>query len=219
MTNATGAAHRRGAISSRDKRRLWYTHNLNSADVLCVGLFMTGVFLLNPSTELRFVQFMLFWFYAWLAGKRNNAFITLGVIVGISGFNLITPYGKILAEWGGFRLTQGALMGGLRKAFTLEGLLMLSKASIRPDLRLPGVFGSLLADCFCVLDQIISRRSLITRSHIIEGIDALLMELSVPAEELKPVVQSTRPRTVKVILLLLTLILLPLSLTLCAYLL
>jgi hypothetical protein len=110
-------------------------------------------------------------------------------------------------------------MGGLRKAFTLEGLLMLSKASIRPDLRLPGVFGSLLADCFRILEQIISRKSLITRAHIIEGIDALLMELSVSETELESAVQPARPRTVRIILLLLILTLPPLALTVCAYLL
>jgi heptaprenyl diphosphate synthase len=222
MNNAAGAASNRATdtrmASSREKRRLWCAQHLNSADVFCAGLLVTGAFLLNPSTELRLIQFILFWFYSWLSGKKNNALITLFVIVGISGFNLITPYGRVLAEWGGFRLTHGALMGGLRKAFTLEGLLMLSKASIRPDLRLPGTFGSLLADCFRVLEQIVSRKSLITRAHIMEGIDALLMELSVPEEELEPTAQPARPRTVKASLLLLALTLPPLALTLCAYL-
>jgi heptaprenyl diphosphate synthase len=219
MNNAAGGANSRGPATRREKRRLWCAQNLNSADVFCAGLLITGAFLLNPSTELRFVQFMLFWFYSWLSGKKNNALITLCVIVGISGFNLITPYGRVLAECGGFRLTHGALMGGLRKAFTLEGLLMLSKASIRPDLRLPGTFGSLLADCFRILEQIVSRKSLITRARIIEGIDALLMELSVPEEELEPTVQPAPPRTLKGILFLLTLTLPPLAITICAYLL
>ena len=170
-----------------------------------------------PSTELRFVQFLLFWFYAWLLGKKNNALITISVMLGITSFNLITPYGKVLAEWGGFRLTHGALMGGLRKAISLEGLLMLSHASIHPELHLPGAFGTLLADCFHVLERISSRKALIKNSHIIEGIDALLLELSADETESRPT-PIEPPRTVKAALLLLAATTLPLVLTATAYL-
>ena len=200
-----------------EKRRLWRTRHLRSADVFCAGLLVTGAFLLNPSTELRFVQFLLFWFYAWVLGKKNNALITLVVMLGITSFNLITPYGKVLAEWGRFRLTHGALMGGLHKAITLEGLLMLSRASIHPGLRLPGAFGALLADCFRVLEQISSRKALIKNGHIMEGIDALLLELSEDEAESQPA-PIDPPRTVKVALLLLAATTLPLVLTVSAYL-
>ncbi|MDR1325468.1 MAG: hypothetical protein LBK00_05475 [Treponema sp.] len=200
-----------------EKRRLWRVRHLRSADVFCAGLLITGAFLLNPSIELRFAQFLLFWCYAWLLGKKNNALITLCVMLGITGFNLITPYGKVLAEWGSFRLTHGALMGGLRKAITLEGLLMLSRASIHPELRLPGAFGALLADCFRVLEQISSRKALIKNGRIIEGIDALLLELSEDEAELRPA-PIEPPRTVKDSLLLLAATTLPLILTVSAYL-
>ncbi|MDR1398867.1 MAG: hypothetical protein LBJ41_02975 [Treponema sp.] len=203
--------------SGFEKRRLWRVRHLKSADVFCTGLLVTGAFLLNPSTELRFIQFLLFWFYAWILGKKNNALITLVVMLGITGFNLITPYGKVLAEWGSFRLTHGALMGGLRKAITLEGLLMLSHASIHPELRLPGSFGALLADCFQVLEQISSRKALIKNGHIIEGIDAMLLELSADEAESRPV-SVEPPRTTKAVLLLLAAVVLPLALTVSAYL-
>ncbi|MDR2418945.1 MAG: hypothetical protein LBD79_07805 [Treponema sp.] len=203
--------------SGFEKRRLWRVSRLRSADVFCAGLFITGVFLFNPSTELRFVQFLLFWFYAWLLGKKNNALITLCVMLGITGFNLITPYGKVLAEWGSFRLTHGALMGGLHKAITLEGLLMLSRASVHPELHLPGSFGALLVDCFHILEQISSRQALIRSGHIIEGIDALLLELSEDEAESRPA-PIEPPRTVKAALLLLVATTLPLVLTVSAYL-
>lgn len=200
-----------------EKRCLWRARHLRSADVFCAGLLISGAFLLNPSTELRFVQFLLFWFYSWLLGKKNNALFTLCVMLGIIGFNLITPYGKVLAEWGGFRLTHGALMGGLHKAITLEGLLLLSRASIHPELRPPGAFGALLVDCFRVLEQMSSRKALIRKGHIIEGIDALLLELSADEAESRPAPLEP-PRTVKAVLLLLAATMLPLVLTVFAYL-
>jgi hypothetical protein len=202
--------------SGFEKRRLWRVRHLRSADVFCAGFLITGAFLLNPSIELRFAQFLLFWFYAWLLGKKNNALITFCVMLGITGFNLITPYGKVLAEWGGFRLTHGALMGGLRKAVTFEGLVLLSRASIHPELRLPGDFGALLADCFRVLEQISSRKALIRHGRIIEGIDALLLELS--EDEAESRLAPAPPRTVKTSLLLLAATTLPLALTVSAYL-
>jgi hypothetical protein len=200
-----------------EKRRLWRTRHLRSADVFCAGFLISGAFLLNPSTEMRFVQFLLFWFYAWALGKKNNALITLCIMLGITSFNLITPYGKVLVQWGGFRLTHGALMGGLHKAVTLEGLLMLSRASIHPELRLPGAFGALLADCFRVLEQISSRKAFIRKGNIIEGIDAMLLELSEDEAESHPT-PIEPPRTVKTALLLLAATTLPLILTVSTYL-
>ncbi|MDR3115729.1 MAG: hypothetical protein LBU25_09450 [Treponema sp.] len=139
---------------------------------------MTAAFLVNPSTLLRLVQFLLFWLYASWQGKKNNPLLTLSVMGGILCFNLLVPYGRVLAAFGAFRITQGALLGGLHKALTLEGLILLSKASIRADLCLPGFFGSLLGESFRIFEGISRRKALVTRKHFIEGIDRLMLELS-----------------------------------------
>ncbi|MDR1302936.1 MAG: hypothetical protein LBK43_10785 [Treponema sp.] len=152
--------------------------NLPSNDLFLAGLLMTAAFLVNPSTLVRCVQFLIFWWYAWLRGKKNRPLITLSVIGGIVFFNLLVPYGKVLGTVGIFPITQGALLGGLHKAITLEGLIMLSQASIRADLRLPGFFGSLLGESFRIFEKISQNKARITRKHIIEGIDHLLLELS-----------------------------------------
>jgi hypothetical protein len=103
-------------------------------------------------------------------------------MAGIVFFNLLSPYGKILAVFGPFRVTQGGLVTGLRKAVTLEGLVMLSKASIRDGLSLPGFPGALLGESFRLLEKISLRKGLITRKHFIEGLDELLLELSAGEE-------------------------------------
>jgi heptaprenyl diphosphate synthase len=151
---------------------------VSSGDLFLTGLFMMAAFLVNPSTLLRVVQFLFFWFYAYWRGKRNRPLITLSVMGGIVLFNLLVPYGRVLAAFGAFRITQGALLGGLHKALTLEGLILLSKASIRADLCVPGFFGSLLGESFRIFEGITQRKALITRKHFIEGIDQLMLELS-----------------------------------------
>ncbi|MDR2632033.1 MAG: hypothetical protein LBC51_00215 [Treponema sp.] len=151
---------------------------LPSGDRFLAGLLMMAAFLVNPSALLRGAQGMLFWFYAYKSGKKNKLWITLSVMGAIVLFNLLVPYGKVLARLGAFPITLGALLGGLHKALTLEGLILLSKASIRADLCLPGFFGSLLSESFRIFERISRRKALITRRHFIEGIDQLLLELS-----------------------------------------
>jgi heptaprenyl diphosphate synthase len=163
--------------SGTSSGRSW-EKEVSSSDLFLAGLLMMVAFLVNPSTLLRVVQFLLFWFYAYGRGKKNRPLITLSVMGGIVLFNLLVPYGRVLAAFGAFRITQGALLGGLHKALTVEGLIMLSKASIRADLCLPGFFGSLLGESFRIFEGITQRKALITRKHFIEGIDQLMLELS-----------------------------------------
>ncbi|MDR3343241.1 MAG: hypothetical protein LBT14_10755 [Treponema sp.] len=162
----------------KEPRRVLWGNRFRSGDLFIAGLVMMAAFLGNPSTLLRTLQLLLFLVYARLGGKRNNLLMTLMVMLGIVVFNLLVPYGKVLVEFGIFPLTQGALVSGLHKAVTLEGLIMLSKATIRSDLRLPGPLGSLLGESFRIFERITERKGLITRKHFIEGIDELMLELS-----------------------------------------
>jgi heptaprenyl diphosphate synthase len=167
---------RRAAEGQRRFRELF-----SSRDLCFAGLIMAGLFLFNPSTPLRCLQFLFFWLLLLLGGKKNNTPMTLAVILGIVFFNVLIPYGKVLAEIGPFRLTQGSLLSGLRKAVTLEGLIMLSRVSIRPDLRLPGRFGALMGESFRILEEILRRKGVVTRKKFVEGLDRLLTELSAEA--------------------------------------
>jgi heptaprenyl diphosphate synthase len=158
-----------------------------SNELFIAGLLMMLIFLLNPSTVLRIPQFLFFCLLARLGGKKNNPLITIFIILGIVFFNLLVPYGKVLAEWGPLQITQGAGLSGIRKALTLEGLIMLSNACIRPDLHLPGRFGALLGESFVMLERIRERKIQFHRGRLIEGIDELMLDLdrevSAEAEE------------------------------------
>jgi len=155
---------------------------LFSARALCIaGLLAMPALLFNPVTPLRFVQFLFFWFLCWLAGKKNNPFATVLVFTGIVAFNLIMPYGRVLYSIGTFNITLGALMTGIHRAATLEGLIMLSRLAIRPDLKIPGGFGALVGESFRFFAGIINlmnSKKRVTRKNLIEDIDRLMIDLS-----------------------------------------
>jgi heptaprenyl diphosphate synthase len=145
---------------------------------------MAAAFLCNPSLLLRTLQFLLFGLFAYLSGKKIRPLITLPAILGIVIFNLFPPYGRVLAELGALRITGGALLTGLRKALTLEGLILLSGAAIRPDLHVPGPLGTLVAESFRLFERIgpLGSGGGNRRAGLIAGIDRLMLELSAGQE-------------------------------------
>jgi heptaprenyl diphosphate synthase len=168
----------KGLERFRSGRRKIY-ERLFSARALCIaGFLIMPALLFNPNTFFRILQFFLFWFLSWLSGKKNNPLMTIVIILGIVFFNLLVPYGRVLFSAGVFKVTLGALMAGIHRAVTLEGLIMLSRVSIRRDLRIPGGFGELIGESFRIFAVIMDSRQRITRKNLIGDIDALLIELS-----------------------------------------
>ena len=160
-------------------RRQKAYERLFSARALCTaGLLVMPAFLFNPYTLFRVVQFLFFWFLCLLAGKKTNIFITILVIFGIVAFNLIVPYGQVLYSIGTFNITLGALTTGIHRAATLQGLIMLSRLSIRPDLKIPGGFGALVGESFRYFAIIMDSKKRVTRKNLIEDIDRLMIDLS-----------------------------------------
>jgi len=167
----------------RAKRRKIY-ENLFSAKALCIaGLIIMPALLLNPLVPSRIFLLLFFWFLAWLAGNKNNPLFTFLVILGIVLFNLVIPYGRILFSFGVFRITAGALMAGINRAVTLEGLIMLSRITVRPNLKIPGFFGELIGESFRIFSVIMNRRQRITRKNLLGDIDRLMLELSGDGEK------------------------------------
>jgi heptaprenyl diphosphate synthase len=137
--------------------------------------------LFNPSLAGRAVQFLFFWALVILAGKKSNPPATLLVILGIVFFNLLFPYGEVLFSIGPFlKVSSGALEAGLRRGITLEGLFMLSRLTVRQDLRLPGGFGELIGESFRILAVLTERKRSISAKNLFSGIDNLMLELSAP---------------------------------------
>jgi hypothetical protein len=142
------------------------------------GLVIMPALLFNPSTEYRAFQFLFFWLLLLFTGKKTNPFITFITILFIIAFNLIIPYGQVLFAAGPLKITSGALKSGLHRAVTFMGLIMLSKASIRQDLRIPGAFGELLGESLRLFSVMMSKKYRLKIKNPIKVIDTLLIELS-----------------------------------------
>jgi heptaprenyl diphosphate synthase len=160
------------------KRQEFYNGAFGAKALFIAGLVTMPALLFNPSTEFRALQFLFFLFLVWLSGKKINLFPVIFIILCIVVFNLIVPYGRILFSISMFKITEGALITGVNRAVTFEGLVMLSKVSIRSDLKLPGAFGELLGESLRIFSIIISRKHRITAKNFIADIDSLMLELS-----------------------------------------
>jgi len=160
------------------KRQEFYADVFGTKALFITGLVIMPALLFNPSTEFRVLQFLFFWFLTWLSGKKTNPFFVIFVILGIIVFNLIVPYGRILFSIGPFKITKGALIAGVNRAVTFEALVMLSKVSVRSDIKLPGAFGELLGESMRIFSVLVSRKHRITIKNLIADIDSLMMELS-----------------------------------------
>ena len=175
---------------SRFKRQKIY-EELFSARALCfTGFIIMPAMLFNPVLQSRIIQFLFFWFLCWLAGKKNNPIITIFVILSIVAFNLLVPHGQVLytisVSTGTFRITLGALMLGIHRAVTLQGLIMLSRLSIRRDLKIPGSFGQLIGESLRIFAKIMDTKHRITRKNFMADIDRLMLKLSEEGERSSP---------------------------------
>ena len=184
------------------RRGRWDTF-FNADELFFAGLIMALLFLLSRPLESRVLLFVFFCLFAWLSGKKNNVTATVLFMAGIIVFNLFAPYGKVLVAFGPVRVTQGSLLAGLEKAVTLEGLIMLSGACIRSDLRLPGSVGALLGESLRMLERMRERKGFIKRGNVMEGIDRLLLEMEATDTEEQTEAPRQKPkRNVKSILVL-----------------
>ena len=162
----------------RSVRRRIYEELFSARVLFIAGFIIMPALLFNPNVFFRIFQFLFFWFLAWLSGRKNNPLFTFLVMLGIVIFNLIIPYGQVLLSIGVFKITSGALVTGINRAVTLEGLIMLSRFTIRQDLKLPGLFGELIGESFRIFAVIMNQKQHITRKNLIADIDRLMLDLS-----------------------------------------
>ncbi len=154
--------------------------HLNAMHLFLTGALVLPAYLFQPLLAVRIVQVLLFAGLAHLAGKRIMWLYFAVTVFSIAFFNLLTPFGRVLVSIGPLTVTRGALEGGVMKGFTIVGLVFISLFSIRPDLRLPGRLGGLVARVFFYFERIIEGKKRIQARRLIASIDDVLEELYVP---------------------------------------
>jgi hypothetical protein len=196
MTKAEARAARKSRDRERRGRRARRYDSFFAPWALAIaGLVMSLAFLFQPRLPLK-VAFLAFFFVAALvSGKKVSIMTSLAVSVGIVAANLLVPIGRVMWRAGPIIITETALLDGINKAVIFEGLIYISKATIRQGLRLPGRFGSIVGRAFVYYDRILEYRGGIRASSLFQDADSLMLSVweDERANEGAAAVEAARP--------------------------
>ncbi len=133
-------------------------------------------FFLIEDVVIKSSLVVFFAILALAAGKRLRFGYFLMLVLSVTFFHLLNPWGRVLFMVGPFPVSAGALEDGLRRALTLVGMVFLSVAAVRPELELPGPLGGLLGRTFRYFDLILEGKKRLSRKNFLASLDALLLE-------------------------------------------
>lgn len=141
---------------------------------ITVGLALLFSLLFVRSLTIQAIIVILSVFLLLLSSKKIALVPVILMSVSIILFNLLTPFGKILGEPFGLRITEGALLLGIKKALTVEGMIFISRWMLQPGFSFPGKGGILLNQTFMVLRHLTERKSRFNPKEPIRSIDAIM---------------------------------------------
>lgn len=168
--------------------------NISARTLFWAGMITLPAYLLQNDLMIRLAQVVLFGALARVAGKKLQWVYFLSIIATITAFHVIVPSGAVLAEIGGFRVTQGALRTGVFKALTIVGMVFISLVAVRADLRLPGKLGALAGKIFWSFEQIMERREELGVRRPFYSADVLLSDLYQELVSMDETVAATAQR-------------------------
>ena len=160
-----------------EKRPNLLAAHLNPRLLFLTGIVVIVCFLFQQNLIVRIGQVLVFAVLVVLAGKRIRIGYFLIMVTSITVFNLLTPVGEVLLRFGPIVVTRGALRQGLMKGFAIPGLVFISLFAVRPDLRLPGRLGGLIARLFFYFEHLLEGRKRIRLKRFVDSVDELLIDL------------------------------------------
>lgn len=146
---------------------------------LTAGLLALPAILLQDNTFGVMVQAVYVIVLAISHGRRFRLLPNLILLISVSSAHLLQPNGLLLFSIGDFPITVGALVLGMRKAFTLIALLYLSHYMVTGKPRFPGTLGRLISLQFYYFDKITSGwKAISPKRPFIGAIDSLMLSLT-----------------------------------------
>jgi uncharacterized membrane protein len=110
----------------------------------------------------------------FLSGGRIRILQVSIMTASIILFNLMVPLGRVLWSPLYLPITQGALLSGIQKALTVEGMIFLSRWMLKDGLRLPGKLGQLVSQSFEILGHLTDSRKKLDPKNLIRSIDTIM---------------------------------------------
>lgn len=141
------------------------------------GLALSVAFVFVHPLSVK-VGFLAFFIAVNVLFRRRIALVPAVLTsIAIVVFNLVPPLGRELFAIQGFPVTEGALLAGLDRAVTFEGLLLISKATVSRNLVLPGSLGRIISETFRYFGLISRRKTRISLRNSFASVDALMEEI------------------------------------------
>lgn len=162
---------------TRAQRRERWESLFDPTHLALTGVALSAALLCQPHIAGRVAVLLAAAAAAWFSGRKLSPLLTVMVMAGIVGANLLIPLGKKLASFGPITITEIALIEGLEKAITFEALMFISKACLGSALRLPGRFGAFFADALRGYDRILERKGSVHISTFFKDIDEILLSV------------------------------------------
>lgn len=134
-------------------------------------------FLFQKKLMVLLVEAVVFFLLAVTRRGKLRLLPSILMIAGITFFALFSPHGQVLARWGKFSVTSGALEAGLSRGLTLAGMVFLSQLAVSPQLHLPGKLGGFVVDMFSLLDKLTQQRLVLRKEKKFVGMKALMSTL------------------------------------------
>ena len=142
------------------------------------AVILFPVFLLQKNVVIVWGGTVIFYILTMFKrGGKVRLLPSFFMTLGVTFFALLSPYGKVLFSFGSFRITQDALVTGLRKSGILAGMVFLSQFAVSPRLYLPGRIGRFLGSVFAAFNELTAKRIDFKRGHVIEALDSRLLDL------------------------------------------
>jgi hypothetical protein len=163
-------------MTSRRKRTDYLGRFVSAGPRFAAGMAMLPPYLMLGELVPKGILVLLFAFLAVLAGKKMRWGYFIILILSVTFFHLLAPWGRVLMTIGPLAITVGALENGLIRGFTLVGMVFLSVAAVRPELELPGRLGGLLGRTFYHFDAVLEGRRRLSRKDFFGSLDELLLE-------------------------------------------
>lgn len=134
-------------------------------------------FLFQKNLMVLVIEVLVFFLLALTRRGKLRLLPSILMIAGITFFALFSPHGQVLARWGRFSVTTGALEAGLIRGLTLAGMVFLSQLALSPQLHLPGKLGGFVVDMFGLLDKLTKEGLMVKKDKKFVGIKRLITSL------------------------------------------
>lgn len=141
------------AVTERSKKGFYLK------GIALIVLFVPCIFMLYTDKIIVEWCIVAFYFILVLIAKKGKVrlFPSVVIVLSVTIMALLSPYGKVLFEHGSFRITEGALLNGLKRSGVLVGMVFASRFLVSRNTALPGKAGAFVSRVFFLFDSLTAK--------------------------------------------------------------